>query len=156
MKRPPGVGARSVRSLAARLIIGIGWLALAALATLASVASNASAASAEDQNAQPPSTVIKTKSGLNFNVPADWPIEKRNGVVGPIPIEEYLGRKFSALENRLQSAERQASAMDLRLRVLEETLQKASRRLQSSEAAPAHPPATQETSNAAAPPSATP
>ena len=126
-----------MRSVTAQLIVSIGWLALA---------SNASIASAEDQNNQPPSTVIKTNAGLNFNVPADWPIEKRNGVVGPIPIEEYLGRKFSALDSRLQSLERQASAMDLRLRVVEEALQKSSRRLQSGET---------ETSNAT-PPAAAP
>lgn len=66
------------------------------------------------------STVVKTKEGLRFNVPADWPIEERNGAVGPIPIEEYLAMKFSGIESRLRTLESQISGFELRLRVLEE------------------------------------
>jgi hypothetical protein len=78
-------------------------------------------------------TVQKTEEGLHFNVPPDWPIEKRNGIVGPIPIEEYLSRKFSALESRVQELEKQTTGMDLRLRVMEEAMKGAQRRLQSTE-----------------------
>lgn len=79
-------------------------------------------------------TVVKTKDGLHFNLPADWPVEKRDGVVAPIPMEEYLGRKFSTLENRVHLLEGQAGSLDLRLRVMEEQLKK-QQRLQSGEAA---------------------
>ena len=65
-------------------------------------------------------TVMQTKSGLHFRVPADWPIEERNGVTAPIPIEEYVTRKFTALEARIRTLEQQVSGSDLRLRVLEE------------------------------------
>ena len=65
-------------------------------------------------------TVIKKKDGLRFNVPSDWPVEERNGAVGPIPIEEYLAKKFASLESRLRLLEQQVSSFDLRLRVLEE------------------------------------
>jgi hypothetical protein len=70
-------------------------------------------------------TVRKSKEGLNFQVPPDWPIEKRNGIMGPIPIEEYLSMKFSAIEARLRNVEQELSAFDVRLRVLEEDAKKA-------------------------------
>ena len=87
---------------------------------------------AEQANDQPV-TVRKSEEGLHFEVPPDWPIEKRNGVVGPIPIEEYMGRKFQGVERRLQELEKQTTALDLRLRVMEEAMKGAQRRLQSSE-----------------------
>jgi len=65
-------------------------------------------------------TVRKSMNQLNFQLPPDWPIEKRNGMVAPIAVEEYLARKFASVEARLQKFEQQLSGMDLRLRVLEE------------------------------------
>lgn len=65
-------------------------------------------------------TVIKKKDGIRFSVPSDWPIEERNGAVGPIPIEEYLAKKFASLESRIRTLEQQISSFDLRLRVIEE------------------------------------
>ena len=72
------------------------------------------------QGKEPPATVRKTEEGLHFNVPPDWPIEERNGVVGPIPAEEYMARKFSGMDSRLKTLEQQVAGFDLRLRVLEE------------------------------------
>ncbi len=67
-------------------------------------------------------TVLEKKSskGLNFKLPPDWPVEERNGIVAPIPPEEYYGRKFNAVESRLQAVEKQTSSLELRLRALEE------------------------------------
>lgn len=79
-------------------------------------------------------TVIRTEEGLRFKLPADWPVEKRGSVVAPIPVEEYLSRKFSALETRLRQIEQQVASFDLRLRVMEEHL-KEQNRLRSGEAA---------------------
>lgn len=80
------------------------------------------------------STVVKTKEGLHFNVPGDWPIEERNGSVGPVPVEEYLAMKFSGIESRLRTLEQQISGFDLRLRVLEEEVKSPRQRgLRSSE-----------------------
>ena len=79
-------------------------------------------------------TVVKTKDGLHFSLPADWPVEKRDGVVAPIPVEEYLGRKFSTLESRVRLLEEQVGSFELRLRVMEEQFKK-QQRLQSGEAA---------------------
>ena len=81
-------------------------------------------------------TVEKTSEQLHFKLPPDWPIEKRAGMVQPIPVEEYLAMKFKALEARLQVLEQHLSGLDLRLRVLEEGLPKRSQGLKSPEAAP--------------------
>jgi len=43
----------------------------------------------------------KTRNGLNFQVPEDWPIEKRGGIVAPIPTEEYISIKFKATTKSL-------------------------------------------------------
>jgi len=48
---------------------------------------------------------VRVVSGVGFSVPADWPIEKRNGAVGPIPIEEYMALKFKKMEDRISVLE---------------------------------------------------
>jgi hypothetical protein len=78
-------------------------------------------------------TVIKSEDGLRFKLPADWPVEKRGNVVAPIPVEEYLAKKFSAMDTRLRQVEQQLASFDLRLRVMEENL-KEQNRLRSGEA----------------------
>jgi hypothetical protein len=88
-------------------------------AALAALAAGPPAA-AEDAAPTTPATVKKTKQQLHFQVPADWPIEERAGVVGPIPVEEYLALKFQQLETRLQALEQRLNGFDLRLRILEE------------------------------------
>lgn len=85
-----------------------------------------------------PATTVVTREGLRFNLPADWPVEKRGGIVAPIPIEEYLARKFSALEKRLHEVEQRGAALELKLRVIEEELkQQKAEALRSSESLPA-------------------
>ena len=78
-------------------------------------------------------TVKKTAEQLHFKVPPDWPIEKRGGVMAPIPIEEYLGQKFNALDARLQAMEQHVNSLDVRLRVLEEEAKQSRQSLRSSE-----------------------
>ena len=81
-------------------------------------------AQAEEDSSQHDVAVEKTTERLHFKVPADWPIEKRNGVIAPIPVEEYLARKFSSLDQQLQAIEQRVSGLDLRMRVLEEAAKK--------------------------------
>ncbi|OGX36771.1 MAG: hypothetical protein A3C36_06570 [Omnitrophica WOR_2 bacterium RIFCSPHIGHO2_02_FULL_52_10] len=45
----------------------------------------------------------KKVDGLNFQVPEDWPIEKRGGVLGPIPTEEYVSMKFKDIDEEFES-----------------------------------------------------
>jgi hypothetical protein len=79
--------------------------------------------------------VLKNRDGLNFNLPEDWPIEKRGGVVAPIPVEEYLSKKFKSVEERIRFIEQQVGALDMRVRILEEQSKK-QQRLQSVETVP--------------------
>lgn len=87
---------------------------------------------ADEETDAAASTMVRTSDGLKFVVPPDWPIEKRNGIVAPIPIEEYLNRKFSGLERKVQALEEKVSALESKLSVLEA---RAKKPLQSSEAA---------------------
>ncbi len=85
----------------------------------------------EVEEKQPP-TVVRTRDGLKFVVPPDWPIERRSGVVGPIPIEEYLARKFGALDKKIQALEQKVGALESKVSALEA---RAKKPLQSSEPA---------------------
>ena len=88
-------------------------------------------AHAEDTKPEPV-TVKKSQERLNFQLPPDWPIERRGGMVGPIPVEEYLAMKFKALDARLQTIEQTLSGLDLRVRVLEDAAKKSASGLRSS------------------------
>jgi hypothetical protein len=78
----------------------------------------------EDGAGKEPVTVRKTKDNLSFQLPPDWPVEKRGGITAPIPVEEYLAMKFKGVESKLQALEQRLEGMDIRLRLLEETLKK--------------------------------
>ncbi len=75
---------------------------------------------AEDAAAAKPLMQRKAVKGVTFVLPPDWPIEERDGFTAPIPIEEYLARKFRTIESRLQMLEQRLSGFDLRLRILEQ------------------------------------
>ena len=79
-------------------------------------------AAADDPSKETSVIKTRTQEGLHFRVPEDWPIEKRGGVVGPIPLEEYVAKKLSAIEARLKSLEQQVGGLDVRVRVLEEAV----------------------------------
>lgn len=68
--------------------------------------------------------VVKSQNGLQFTVPEDWPVEERAGVVGPIPVEEYLTGKLNQVNAKLHSLERQVTSFEVRMRVLEEASKK--------------------------------
>ena len=101
-------------------------LALSACAPLATAE--------EDFNTpRDPAVIQKSKKGLNFWAPEDWPVEERGGLVDTIPVEEYLSMKFKAFDSRLQSIEQRLQALDIRLRLLEQNNQPKPIRLKSSE-----------------------
>lgn len=89
--------------------IGSAWLNLPWL----------SHANAEDQNK------VRSFKGLKFNVPDDWPIEERGGAVGPIPIEEYIAKKFSAIDSKFVEAEGKLINVKMRLDDIESRLDNA-------------------------------
>jgi hypothetical protein len=74
--------------------------------------------------------VTKEFGGIFFKLPADWPIEVRDGVISPIPVEDYLARKFAVvntqmkvLEERLQELEKRNQALEKVLQSLRKTFQ---------------------------------
>ena len=66
-----------------------------------------------------PYKTVTTPEGLTFRVPYDMPIEKRGGIVAPIPFDEYAYGKFGAMEKRL-------GALEARMSRAEELLKKIS------------------------------
>jgi len=63
--------------------------------------------------------VVKSYEGIQFKVLKDWPIEKVGNRVGPIPMDEYLSRKFNDLTLRLKKQEDAMAAMEKRLATVE-------------------------------------
>lgn len=62
---------------------------------------------------------VQTKEGLYFKVPPDRPIVNRDGVVSPIPMDEYLHQKIKTLTERLDEMDKKMEAMTERLDKLE-------------------------------------
>lgn len=62
---------------------------------------------------------VTTPEGLTFRVPEDMPIEKRNGIVAPVPFEEYIYGKFRKLDARVHKLEKTTANMEERLTALE-------------------------------------
>ena len=79
---------------------------------------------AEETSSAEPATVRKTKDNLHFSLPPDWPIERRGGITAPIPVEEYLAKKFKELEAKLETMAQRLNSVDVRLRILEEDAKK--------------------------------
>ena len=48
---------------------------------------------------------VTTPEGLVFRVPEDMPIEKRAGILAPIPFDEYSYGKFAQIQDRLNKLE---------------------------------------------------
>ena len=54
---------------------------------------------------------ITTEEGLVFRVPEDMPIEKKNGILAPIPFDEYMYGKFKQIDERLKRIETKLEAI---------------------------------------------
>ncbi len=83
------------------LLIRTGVFLVATIILSASCAGFAQEEKETDLAANP----VRVVSGVGFSVPADWPIERRNGATGPIPIEEYMAMKFNKFEERISALE---------------------------------------------------
>lgn len=78
----------------------------------------------DSKRTNPQELVVKEKKGIRFKLPADWPIEEKDGTVRPVPVEEYLSQKFTAADSRLRVLEREVADLMARLRAAEEELSK--------------------------------
>lgn len=63
--------------------------------------------------------VTKEMKGFRFQVPADWPVEERAGKVGPVPVEEYLSKKFTAVTASMTELEKRVAAAEGRVAEME-------------------------------------
>ena len=52
-----------------------------------------------------PYKTIQTKEGLVFRVPADMPIQMKDGIQVPAPFDEYIYGKFAALDSKIAEME---------------------------------------------------
>ncbi len=55
---------------------------------------------------------VTTKEGFRFSIPSDMPIERKDGLVTPIPFDEYLYIKFKMLEERIGKMEKHLDDME--------------------------------------------
>jgi hypothetical protein len=93
-----------------------------------------SSALAADDPLTDDQVVIKTEDGHRLLLPKDWPIERKAGVISPVPFEQYLSMKFDqvregfnqtdahfhTIEQRLQTLEQEHKTLLMRTRLLEE------------------------------------
>ena len=88
-------------------------------------------------NAEETKRTTKTLKGINFNIPADWPLEERGGALGPIPVEEYLIMKFGKTGEHFKQLETQVSGgfedHSAGLRLLESKVEDIDKRLKDLE-----------------------
>ena len=63
--------------------------------------------------------VVKTEGAHRLLLPKDWPVEEKDGRIGPVPIEEYLSMKFGQVKEKFSDTEHQIGALEQRLQQLE-------------------------------------
>lgn len=99
-----------------KFVVGIFILAVFGICVWLELPNRVQAARDDDE------VTVKKEKGLSFKVADDWPIEERNGLVGPIPIEEYVSIKFKDIRTQLSNLSQQMSVLDLRLQTVEKQL----------------------------------
>jgi len=62
---------------------------------------------------------VKDTRGLRFSVPDDWPIERVGNTIGPISIEDYMSRKFAAVNEKLDKQQETITALEKRVEDVE-------------------------------------
>ena len=65
---------------------------------------------------------VTTKEGLKFSIPSDMPIDRKDGLVTPIPFDEYLYIKFKQIEERIASVEKRIDKFEKRTDVFEKKI----------------------------------
>jgi hypothetical protein len=64
---------------------------------------------------------VTTKEGLNFRVPEDMPIQKKDGIVAPVPFDEYMYGKFKKMDARLDHIEQQLTSIEKTLQEMKQS-----------------------------------
>lgn len=48
----------------------------------------------------------RVEKGIRFNVPPDWPVEEKGGGLAPMPVEEYVLKRFKEVEGRIEELQK--------------------------------------------------
>lgn len=91
-------------------------------------------AAAEDATLSDDTVTVRTEGAHRLLLPNDWPVEQKDGLVNPVPVEQYLGMKFERVASRLDEIMQRMAAMDQRLRHVEEAQTTLQARLRALEA----------------------
>ena len=109
---------------------------LSALGMLVALGTSAPDGLAKDEPLTDDKVVVKTEGAHRLLLPKDWPVEHKDGQLSPIPLEEYLSMKFgqvkekfseederiAELTRRLEQLEQDQTAVQKRLRMIEQRL----------------------------------
>jgi len=64
--------------------------------------------------------VVRTEGAHRLLLPKDWPVEHKDGVIAPIPLEEYLSLKFDQVSGAFEDTNRRLDALQRRVEQLED------------------------------------
>lgn len=64
--------------------------------------------------------IVKTEGPHQLLLPADWPVEQKDGRYAPAPIEEYLSLKFGQVREKFAQVDSRADGLERRLAQLEQ------------------------------------
>ncbi len=109
------------------------WLA-PGCALLALGMALSSIAAAEDTTLSDDTVTVRTEGAHRLLLPNDWPVEQKDGLVNPVPVEQYLSMKFDQVASRLEEIMQRMAAIDQRLRSVEEAQKTLQARLRALEA----------------------
>src|SRR6185503_2251206 len=98
-------------STASKRIFPLAFAALLVAAGSARAYDEAEAAKLAEEIKKYRFETVTTKEGLKFSVPSDMPIETKDGIVAPVPFEEYLYFKFRKMEERMTVLENRLTDM---------------------------------------------
>ena len=57
-----------------------------------------------------------TQEGLAFRVPEDMAVEKRNGILAPVPFDEYMYSKFKKIDEKLKAIDKKLDDIETLLK----------------------------------------
>lgn len=74
---------------------------------------------AQDAELTDEQMTVRTEANHNLLLPKDWPIEQKDGQLGPVPVEQYLSMKFGQVRAKTQATDQRLAALEARVRILE-------------------------------------
>ncbi len=62
---------------------------------------------------------VRVEANHHLLLPQDWPIQQKDGQLGPVPVEAYLSMKFGQVRGKFEAGEGRVAALEERVRMLE-------------------------------------